>query len=158
MPDTSVVPLESNPAPASAPEGQNQSAAAAAQGAADHGASVVNDTVRATRNPPGPQLLWDDGTAVDLSGACVIGRNPTAGAGARAVAVDDPSKSLSKTHVRIETTSAGLTVTDMKSTNGTTIQRGDVRTPLSPHTPTPLAPGDVLLLGRRRATVTGIQQ
>jgi type VI secretion system FHA domain protein len=56
----------------------------------------------------------------------------------------DPQPSLSRRHCVIEATADGFTITDLGSTNGTRLN-GQA---MPPHTPTPLAAGDRLQLGR----------
>jgi type VI secretion system FHA domain protein len=56
----------------------------------------------------------------------------------------DPQPSLSRRHCVIEATESGFAVTDLGSTNGTRLNGAAV----APHTPTPLAAGDRLQLGR----------
>lgn len=56
----------------------------------------------------------------------------------------DPQPSLSRRHCVIEATAEGFAVTDLGSTNGTRLNGQ----PVPPHTPTSLAAGDRLQLGR----------
>jgi hypothetical protein len=56
-----------------------------------------------------------------VEGSVFLGRNPIATPGvapASVVAVDDPAKSVSKTHAVVEVDEAGLWVRDLDSTNG----------------------------------------
>jgi hypothetical protein len=69
-------------------------------------------------------LSPDGGSDVRLSQAVVLGRNPSAppsAAHAIAVAVNDPNRSVSKTHALIELREGLPWVTDLNSTNGTTL-------------------------------------
>lgn len=65
-----------------------------------------------------------DGRRLDIAQSLVFGRAPVAPASAPsavAVPVVDPRKSLSKTHGLLEVRDALLWVTDLHSTNGTTV-------------------------------------
>lgn len=98
-------------------------------------------------------LLLQGGQVVPLSGEVVIGRGPTAPAehpGAVPVAVDDPAKSVSKTHALV--TAAPVAVRDLASTNGTTVQRHGGEAAVD-DTPYPLEVGDVVWLGEFRIDV-----
>ena len=62
------------------------------------------------------------GAAIALTGDVVIlGRNPSANtqtSGAQLVALDDPSKTVSKSHARITRDGDAWSIVDLKSTNG----------------------------------------
>lgn len=66
------------------------------------------------------RLVADDGTTLALDGPVVVGREPSTDLvpGATALAVDDPQRTMSKTHAVLRATSAELTVEDLSSTNG----------------------------------------
>jgi hypothetical protein len=103
----------------------------------------------------GPRTDWrlraDGGDDVTVSGRVVVGRDPRAAdaaAGARAVAVDDPARSLSKTHALLEVVDDRLLVTDLGSTNGVRIwPEGEEAIELESGRPTSVPEGAVLLLG-----------
>jgi len=70
------------------------------------------------------QLRLPDGRAFDLPAALVVGRNPVAPStapGALALPLDDPWRSVSKTHAMIELRDGIPWLTDLHSTNGTTL-------------------------------------
>ncbi|MBN9224045.1 MULTISPECIES: FHA domain-containing protein [unclassified Microbacterium] len=70
------------------------------------------------------RVVLPDGQALEVSTPLVFGRGPVAPASvptALAVPVVDPRKSLSKTHAVLEVRDALLWVTDLHSTNGTTV-------------------------------------
>lgn len=104
---------------------------------------------------PGPRTAWrlrsDGGDDVVVSGRVVVGRDPRAtdaAAGARLVAVDDPARSLSKTHAQLEVVDDRLLATDLASTNGVRIwPEGEDAIELEPGRPTSVPEGAVLLLG-----------
>jgi hypothetical protein len=104
---------------------------------------------------PGPRTAWrlrsDDGADLIVSGRVVVGRDPRAAdaaAGARPVAIDDPARSLSKTHALLEVVDDRLLVTDLGSTNGVRIwPEGEEAIELESGRPTSVPEGAVLLLG-----------
>lgn len=104
---------------------------------------------------PGPRTAWrlrpDGGDAVTVSGRVVVGRDPRvtdAAAGAEPVAIDDPARSLSKTHALLDVVDDRLLVTDLASTNGVRIwPEGEEAIELEPGRPTSVPERAVLLLG-----------
>ena len=70
----------------------------------------------------------------------------------------DESRSVSKTHLRVDGTGEELVVTDLGSTNGSTILREDgSRENLVPQTPTVLPAGARVNLGDRTLSVERVQ-
>lgn len=66
-----------------------------------------------------------DGQRIVIGGAVVFGRAPSASRAhpdAVLVAVNDPARSVSKTHAMIELTPDGLALTDLHSTNGVRVR------------------------------------
>ena len=64
--------------------------------------------------------------------------------------IDDPDRSISKTHLEYGIGEQGLWVKDRGSTNGSTlIHRGGEPVPLTPGQQTPVAIGDTVTIGRR---------
>lgn len=104
---------------------------------------------------PGPRTAWrlrsDGGVDVAVSGRVVLGRDPRAAdaaTGARPVAIDDPARSLSKTHALLEVVDDRLLATDLGSTNGVRIwPEGEEAIELESGRPTSVPEGAVLLLG-----------
>jgi len=73
----------------------------------------------------GLRLAFDTGERVDVVGDGVVGRDPQ-GDVPHVVAIDDPARSLSKTHLAFGPGEAGtLWVVDRGSTNGTVVVRPD---------------------------------
>lgn len=64
-------------------------------------------------------LRFDDGTAVELSGAVVLGRAPVAGPGEQGLRIDDPFRSLSRSHLHVRLGMRSCALTDLGSRNGT---------------------------------------
>lgn len=103
---------------------------------------------------PKVTLRADDGTERVVSSPVVIGRNPSAGDGEVQFVLKDETRSMSKTHLRLDGTGTDITVTDLGSTNGSAILRADgSRENLVPNTPTVLPEGASLTLGDRSMTV-----
>lgn len=99
-------------------------------------------------------LVMPDGTRCPIGAAVVLGRDPVAPAAhpeARAVAVVDPAKSVSKTHALVVATPQGVEVQDLHSTNGVSVTRGgehgDQREDLAAGARSSLGAGDRLALG-----------
>jgi hypothetical protein len=115
----------------------------------------VAEDIFATRVARGPAhlvLRWDDGTVLEATSPTVVGRDPVATGSEVAVALDDPSRSLSKTHARF---TPGLmpTVEDLHSTNGVRIDRDGAAIAVVPGQPASLRHGDDVFCGTRRASV-----
>lgn len=112
---------------------------ASARRPATTGAEIVCPSAPAAPQPephgaPGGPAGWslvlgDSGEAVEVTGAAFLGRNPAATIG-RAdgllVPVDDPAKSVSKTHALVEVESGTLYLHDLDSTNGTRLRAAGV--------------------------------
>ena len=109
--------------------------------------------------PPSRAPIWvhpDTGTPVELSGVLVLGREPSATeSGQIAVPVPDPTRSLSRTHMRIGHNSIGVWVEDCYSTNGTFCQFPDGRTiELAPGIKHQVPIGSIVLMGDRTCAIT----
>lgn len=99
-------------------------------------------------------LTVDDGTELLVEKAAVIGRNPAAADGAEQLVLKDGTRSVSKTHLRIDDSGEDITVTDLGSTNGSTIVHEDgSRETLHPDAATILPLGAQLTLGDRALSV-----
>ncbi|WP_309232726.1 FHA domain-containing protein [Actinotalea sp. JY-7885] len=72
--------------------------------------------------------LWD-GSTLDLAGTALVGRNPAPRDGEpepdRLLAVPDPGRSVSKTHLVLGVDAEGVWLRDRNSTNGTIVTLGD---------------------------------
>ena len=71
------------------------------------------------------RLTTDDGAERIVDKAVVVGRNPAAPGDELVFVMRDESRSVSKTHLRVDGTGEELVVTDLGSTNGSTILRED---------------------------------
>lgn len=98
-------------------------------------------------------LHLDTGDRIEVTEVLVIGRNPSATTGERALALDDHTKSVSKTHLSFRPLEDGVEVTDRHSTNGTAIIRNGIEQPLSAKNPVLVLPGDKVRFGERTAVV-----
>src|SRR5690606_10533140 len=121
-PEPSVVP---SPAPDPAPQPEPQPVSQPAPQAAPQAAPPAAPQ-------PAPAVLFalrlDTGERIPVTEPLLFGRNPDAAVhpGARAVPLQDESKSLSKTHLLVRPVDGGLEVTDCGSTNGSGLARDSV--------------------------------
>ncbi|WP_457966444.1 RDD family protein [Arthrobacter sp. D1-29] len=99
------------------------------------------------------RIKLDDGRDFQLDRNVLVGRNPVGQTGeqqAQLLAIDDPSRSISKTHLHVLTDGAGIWVTDRNSTNGSAVTTADgLRTPLQPGVPAFVSPGSIVHFGDR---------
>ncbi|WP_344369341.1 FHA domain-containing protein [Agromyces tropicus] len=98
------------------------------------------------------QLRSADGVEIPVDGRVVAGRDPRPPnwlSGATPVVVDDPSRSMSKTHALLEAADGGrLVATDLDSTNGVRVwPEGAEPIDLEPGVPTEVPRDAVVLLG-----------
>ncbi|MFT4220238.1 MAG: FHA domain-containing protein [Microbacterium sp.] len=100
--------------------------------------------------PPASAILLPGGATVALDRTLVLGRAPELAAaehGGTPVALDDPQRAMSRVHLVVSPTGEVVTATDPGSANGTVVERAGTAFALQPGAPTPLLPGDRLLLG-----------
>ncbi|WP_168210056.1 RDD family protein [Oerskovia sp. KBS0722] len=107
---------------------------------------------------PVPEVVLEleSGQRVPLTGPALVGRNPqSTGAEAKTlVRVEDPTRSVSKTHVELGFDAGGLWVQDRGSTNGTVLLRpGGASVALDPGVRVPVPVGSVITVGDRRIVV-----
>jgi len=121
---------------------------------------VVCGVSRGRRGPapqPGPRpplgaLVLDDGSALELSADCVIGREPTldpsvVAGDAHPLAIVDAA--VSRVHARVRLDGWQVLLIDLGSVNGTRIRPPGKRSeqPLEPNVPVPLQSGTRVLVG-----------
>lgn len=101
---------------------------------------------------PSLSLTFADGNRVGLERPVLIGRKPVAPSGGDGVEftlckISDRKSGLSRTHARVDPADGSASVTDLGSTNGTSIIRsaGDTIA-LAPHEPQRVFPGDRIQL------------
>ncbi|APX32513.1 hypothetical protein BH708_07005 [Brachybacterium sp. P6-10-X1] len=112
--------------------------------------------VSAVQMPPVKtlRLTADDGTDRVVDRAVVIGRNPASDGQDLLFVLKDDTRSVSKTHLRIDGTAEAVVVTDLGSTNGSSVVREDgSRESLVPNSPTVLPSGAQVTLGDRTLSV-----
>ena len=102
-------------------------------------------------------IIVDDGQRIEVNAPIVLGRAPEqTPSDARAVAIADSTRSLSRTHLRVAPADGdAMWVEDTFSANGTRLQAPDGTTqplPRGERVKVPL--GTVLLLGERKLSVT----
>ncbi|WP_022883053.1 FHA domain-containing protein [Gryllotalpicola ginsengisoli] len=136
-------------------------AAPAAPAAAPAEPPVETTSVKVVAPQSVPEPKWSlrlgDGTQIALAGSTFVGRNPVPSDAAPDGAVlplNDPAKSLSKTHALLVPSNDYLMVTDLHSTNGVAAvaPSGEV-TVLEPGRSAAIAPGSTLQLGSFAVTV-----
>jgi len=103
------------------------------------------------------RLAAAGGADAVVTGPSVLGRAPRiedAEGASAAVPIDDPSRTVSKTHALAVPAGAALAVTDLHSTNGVRIERpGAEAEELAPGGTGLVGDGEVLVLGRLRLLV-----
>jgi hypothetical protein len=100
---------------------------------------------------PAATLIGSDGLRYELTGPALVGRNPSAVDGQPPVAtisVADDTRSISKTHARLEPAIDGVWVLDLRSSNGSTITNATgAVVECEPTVPTLAAWGTTISLG-----------
>lgn len=111
-------------------------------------------------NGPHTGLLLDTGQSIPVDRTIVLGRAPSpVSPGDVPIPVDDQTRSLSRTHVRITPTASGISIVDMNSANGTRARTPNGRThTLVPGQPLELPLNSQLLLGERLISVVDLRQ
>lgn len=111
---------------------------------------------------PTATIHFSTGDIARITGTALIGRRPHVAPDEEAdltVTINDPSRVLSRTHLRVEWHDGALWATDRASANGTTIERaGAAPIPLIPWQPFQLQSFDVIVIGDVHATVSDIDQ
>ena len=157
-PGTPAPPAWQSGQPSAAPAGTGQQFAGQQLPGQPHADDDVERTqVRPGTAGPAPvavlRIRLDDGRDFQLDRSVLVGRNPVGSAGeqhAQLLAVDDPGRSISKTHLHVLTDGAGIWVTDRNSTNGSAVTTPDgLRTPLAAGVPTFVSPGSSVHFGDR---------
>ncbi|UVJ40789.1 RDD family protein [Arthrobacter sp. CJ23] len=99
------------------------------------------------------RIRIDDGQDIQLAATALIGRNPAAQPGETAeqlLAVADPGRSISKTHLQLRVADGGVWVTDRNSTNGSAVTTPDgIQTRLHPGHALFVRPGSTVHFGDR---------
>jgi hypothetical protein len=102
-------------------------------------------------------LVFSNGERAQVVGRGLIGRMPVAPANETCdhlIVVNDPSKTVSKTHLRVEALAEGLMVTDLDSANGTVVSMpGIAAERLAPHERVILVSGATVGIGDQSFTI-----
>ena len=113
------------------------------------------DVLPAT-GPAAVLRLWD-GRRLTLVGTALMGRNPTPRDGEQPpthrLTLDDPVRSVSKTHLEVGVDAQGVWVRDRASTNGTVVGWDGARIPCPPHAQVRVPVGATVEFGRYWFTV-----
>lgn len=101
-------------------------------------------------------LTIDDGTTFSLTTTTLIGRDPVPPEGSdwETHAIPDLTRTISKNHAVLEPDAAGLWVTDLGSTNGTTVMAGGRRQLLDERSRVLVPHGARVAVGSRLVLVT----
>ena len=102
--------------------------------------------------PPSSVSGWfvelPDGRRVAVEGAVSVGRDPASDRGGVLVPIDDPARSMSKTHGRFDLDNGTVTVTDLHSTNGTRVEApGMAAVAVAPGLSAPVPSGATVFFG-----------
>lgn len=105
-------------------------------------------------------VTLDSGQAMTVGGPGLVGRAPQVVPGERCdhvIAVDDPERSLSRTHARFGIDRAGFWVADAGSGNGTVVVLPSGQSvPVAPEQRVPVPSGSTVRIGDRSFTVQAI--
>ena len=154
-----TTPTRPQSAPATPPTRQRP-VAAPPQGAPRSAPRPAAAKPAAGANGPHTGLLLDTGQSIPVDRTIVLGRAPSpVSPGDVPIPVDDQTRSLSRTHVRITPTASGISIVDMNSANGTRARTPNGRThTLVPGQPLELPLNSQLLLGERLISVVDLRQ
>ncbi|WP_448630263.1 RDD family protein [Cellulomonas soli] len=146
--------------PAAATPPTPPSVAPVSLGAAAASAGIARVGLARPAAPTVYVLTLDTGEALTVTGTGLIGRNPRALAGDpcdHLVTVDDPERSLSRTHARFGIDAGGFWVSDAGSGNGTSLTApGYLRVAVPPGEHVPVPSGSTVHLGERTFTVHAV--
>lgn len=148
----------SGPIPVVVPdELMGEATAAQETGQVDISGTDWDEHVTIAKTNVGKCLRLDTGDVINVTTAVVLGRNPVpAGMWAQAdvVPVVDPNFSISKTHLAVRVDGQYMFVTDLGSTNGTSVVAPDgSRTHVLTGAMVPVAKGYSIVFGDRRLEV-----
>lgn len=159
QPQAAPVPTHFQPAPAPVQTKplQDPASQAPAQAWALHPDDDHDRTQMRGQTVPVPvavlRIRLDDGREFQLDRTALIGRNPSGFPGedvAQLLAVADPGRSISKTHLHLREDNGGVWVTDRNSTNGSAVTTPDgIRTALQAGEPAFVRPGSTVHFGDR---------
>lgn len=113
---------------------------------------AIDESTRLALRRQEPARSWslapDLGTAFDVTVSTLIGRDPDGSlGGAETWSIDDPERTVSKTHALVGVDGDDLWIEDWDSTNGVSLRRDGIETELASRVRTTLREGDAVLLG-----------
>ena len=110
--------------------------------------------------PPKWQIVLEDGRIIPLDKAAILGRRPAQPPGklVHLVTVEDTTKTLSKSHIRVDADDDSPFVTDLGSTNGSALVTSTGQVDLRPQQPRRIPGGQVVKFGEQRFTVERTQR
>lgn len=120
------------------------------------GVPVTTGRIPLVEESPSVALVLDSGERVEVQSSLLVGRSPAVSEGEEhpLFSWPDLSRSISKTHVLFEWSGSVLWVTDLASTNGTTLVAPDgTRQPLVAGLRGAAAPGWTVRVGERTVAV-----
>ena len=119
-----------------------------------------NTTASAPASASYAALLLDTGQSIPVNRTIVLGRAPSPQRATDSpIPVEDQTRSLSRTHVRIAPSEGGITIEDLNSANGTRARSPNGQThTLVPGQPIELPMNSQLLLGERLISVVDLRQ
>lgn len=109
--------------------------------------------------PPVALLTFDSGVAEEVTGRALVGRRPRLADGAEGtlLTVDDDTRTVSKTHLELVVERDGVRVTDLWSTNGSTVVDADGdAVPLDAGSPLLAVYGSTVTVGDHWFTVSRV--
>jgi len=146
-------PLTSTGSPSDVTDGRALAAATPAETAVAHTPADAMPVVTAHSYT----LMFSTGERAQITGSGLIGRMPsppTDEAFDHLIVVNDPSKTVSKTHLRVDALPEGLMVMDLDSANGTVVSMpGIAAERLAPHERVILLSGATVGIGDQSFTI-----
>ena len=127
--------------------------------ASESAAPPAEERTEAARPTPVPQwsIALHDGSVVHVTGTLLIGRDPAPAEGWRfagLMRLNDPERSVSKTHAGLDCSDGRFVITDLDSTNGTAVIAEDgTETVLEPRVAAEVPDGATVEFGRYRVRV-----
>jgi hypothetical protein len=128
------------------------------------GTAIQPQAPRLVGRPVLAVLVANDGGSAELDRAVLVGRAPDPSKSSfrdpRLLTVQSPGHDISRTHVQVAPDGWQIVVTDLQSTNGTTLVRpgGYDQQRLTPGEPVPVQLGSVLELGDGVSVTIGVPQ
>ena len=110
-----------------------------------------------TYRPMTAELELSDGTAHEVQGVVLVGRNPIAGPGQTGLRLADRERLVSRTHMRLTVGPVAVWVEDLGTVNGTTVHLPDgTEEACEAGRPVPLPVGSVVSVGDAWVRLGGI--